>query len=48
MKSPEPQYMAYAAQFGVTDIVLNRPDLPVVDGVWPLHEIVKYRLAVEQ
>lgn len=48
LRSPDADRLAYAAQFGATDIVLNRTNLPVVDGIWPLHEIVKYRLAVEQ
>lgn len=47
-RSPDPEYLAYAAQFGVTDIVMNRADLPVVDGSWQLHDLVKFRLAVEQ
>ena len=48
LRSPDADRLAYAAQFGATDIVLNRTNLPVVDGIWPLHEIVNYRLAVEQ
>ena len=48
LQNPSAEYLAYAAQFGVTDIVLNRANLPVVDGSWQLHDLVKLRLAVEQ
>ncbi len=48
LQSPDPQHLKFAAQFGATDIVFNRSAMPIVDGVLPLHEIVKYRLAVEQ
>ena len=46
-RDPFPEYLAYAAQFGVTDIVMNRANLPVVDGSWQLSDLVKLRLAVE-
>ncbi len=45
--TPSPEYLRFAAQFGVTDIVFNRAQLPVVDGTWQLHDLVKLRLAVD-
>lgn len=48
LESPNPQNLLFAQQYGATDIVFNRSKLPIVDGVLPLNEIVKYRLAVEQ
>lgn len=45
--APSPEYLRFAAQFGVTDILFNRAQLPVVDGTWQLHDLVKLRLAVE-
>lgn len=45
--APTAEYLRLAAQFGVTDILLNRAQLPVVDGTWKLHDLVKLRLIVE-
>lgn len=45
--TPTPEYLRYAAQLGVTDVLFNRAQLPVVDGTWQLHDLVKLRLAVE-
>lgn len=47
-QNPLPEYLLYAAQFGATDMVMNRANLPVADGSWQLADIVKARLAVER
>lgn len=43
-----PEYLAFAAQFGATDVLLNTPALPARDGRWELADLVKLRLSVEQ
>lgn len=43
-----PEYLAFAAQFGATDVLLNTPALPAVNGRWELSDLVKLRLSVEQ
>lgn len=43
-----PEYLAFAAQFGATDVLLNTPALPAVNGRWELADLVKLRLSVEQ
>ena len=43
-----PEYLQFAAQFGATDVLLNTPNLPGVNGRWELSDLVKLRLAVEQ
>jgi mannonate dehydratase len=42
-----PEYLAFAAQFGATDVLLNTPNLPGGER-WELSDLVKLRLAVEQ
>ena len=44
---PGSQYLKFAAQYGVTDVVVNRASLPVVEGAWQISDLVKLRLAVE-
>ncbi|GAA5015750.1 mannonate dehydratase [Actinopolymorpha pittospori] len=43
-----PEYLQFAAQFGATDVLLNTPNLPGVNGRWELSDLVKLRLTVEQ
>ncbi|MCI0836503.1 MAG: mannonate dehydratase, partial [Chloroflexi bacterium] len=42
-----PEYLRFAQQYGVTDILLNTPQLPSYDGTWSLHDLVKMRTMVE-
>ena len=42
-----PEYLRFAAQYGATDVLLNRPNLPNAGGKWELQELVKLRLNVE-
>jgi mannonate dehydratase len=42
-----PEYLRFAQQYGVTDILLNTPDLPSYNGTWPLQDLVKLRITVE-
>jgi len=46
-KSPSPEYLKFAKQFGATDILLNHADLPGANGRWELQDLVKLRLMVE-
>jgi mannonate dehydratase len=43
-----PEYLQFAAQYGATDVLLNRPNLPSGKGYWEVHDLVKLRLTVEQ
>ena len=43
-----PEYLRFAQQYGVTDILLNTPQLPTAGGQWQLADLVKLRLSVEQ
>ncbi len=47
-KTATPEYLEFAAQFGVTDILLNEPGLPGGNGHWELRDLVKLRLSIEQ
>ncbi|MDP6666481.1 MAG: mannonate dehydratase [Dehalococcoidia bacterium] len=42
-----PEYLRFAQQYGVTDILLNTPGLPSYNGTWSLHDLVKLRMMVE-
>lgn len=42
-----PEYLRFCAQFGATDVLLNRPNLPGGER-WELQELVKLRITVEQ
>ena len=46
-QDPTPEYLLYAQQFGVTDILLNHANIPAVDGKWQLHDLVNLRRRVE-
>jgi len=43
-----PEYFRFAAQYGATDILLNKADIPGVGGRWELQDLVKLRLSAEQ
>ncbi|MDA1256924.1 MAG: mannonate dehydratase [Chloroflexi bacterium] len=43
-----PEYLRFAAQFGVKDVLLNSISLPTPNGHWELQDLVKLRLSVEQ
>ncbi len=43
-----PEYFRFAAQYGATDILLNKADIPGIGGRWELKDLVKLRLSAEQ
>ncbi|HAE32246.1 MAG: TIM barrel protein [SAR202 cluster bacterium] len=43
-----PEYFRFAAQYGATDILLNKADIPGTGGRWELQDLVKLRLSAEQ
>ena len=47
-QTPSSDYLQYAAQFGVTDVLLNQANLPGDNGRWELRDLVKLRISVEQ
>lgn len=42
------EYLNFARQMGVEDVLLNTARLPSVDGTWSLKALVKLRLSIEQ
>ena len=48
IREATPEFLAFAAQFGATDVMLSNPGLPSHGGRWHLKDLVKLRLAVEQ
>ena len=48
IREATPEFLAFAAQFGATDVLLADPGLPTHDGRWHLKDLVKLRLSVEQ
>ena len=46
-RTPTPEFLKFGQQYGATDILLNRADLPVANGRWELQDLVKLRLMVE-
>jgi hypothetical protein len=44
---PSPEYLLFALQFGVTDILFNTVNIPSVGGKWALHDLVNLRSQVE-
>ena len=46
--NPEPEYLLFARQFGIQEVLLNTPDLPSEEGTWALRDLVKLRAGVEQ
>ena len=47
-RTATPEYLEFAAQFGVKDILLNEALLPGDNGRWELRDLVKLRLSIEQ
>ena len=45
--TPSPEYLRFAAQYGVRDVLLNTPTLPDAGGKWAVTDLVKLRLMVE-
>ena len=43
-----PEYFRFASQYGATDILLNKADIPGTGGRWELQDLVKLRLSAEQ
>ena len=46
--SASPEYLLFAQQLGIKDVLLNTARLPSVNGTWTLRDLVKLRLSVEQ
>ena len=46
-RTPTPEFLRYAQQYGATDVLLNTPDLPDYGGKWSVNDLVKLRLVVE-
>lgn len=42
-----PEFLHFAAQYGVKDVLLNTPQLPDTGGKWAVNDLVKLRLQVE-
>jgi mannonate dehydratase len=47
-KQTRAEFLQFAQQYGATDVLLNRADIPSRNGTWELMELVKLRLEVEQ
>ena len=45
---PTAEFLRFAAQYGATDVLLNRARIPAVNGVWELHDLVELRNRVER
>ena len=45
--TPGREYLRFAAQYGVKDVLLNTPQLPDAGGKWAVNDLVKLRLQVE-
>ncbi len=45
--NPSPEFLRFAAQYGVKDVLLNTPQLPDAGGKWSVSDLVKLRLQVE-
>ncbi len=45
--TPSREYLRFAAQYGVKDVLLNTPQLPDAGGKWAVNDLVKLRLQVE-
>ena len=46
--SANPEYLLFAQQLGIKDVLLNTARLPSVNGTWTLRDLVKLRLSIEQ
>ena len=45
---PKPEFLFFARQFGIQEVLLNTPMLPSENGTWALRDLVKLRSSVEQ
>jgi mannonate dehydratase len=45
--SANPEYLQFAKQLGIQDVLLNTASLPSVKGTWTLRDLVKLRLSIE-
>ena len=48
ISGPSHDYLAFAKQYGATDVLLNTAELPGEGGRWQLRDLVKLRASVEQ
>jgi mannonate dehydratase len=46
--TPTAEFLRYAAQYGATDVLLNRARIPALNGVWELHDLVELRNRVQR
>ena len=47
LKDATPEFLLYARQFGMKDIVFNTPPFSGENGTWAVHDIVNLRRQVE-
>ena len=47
IRQASPEYLLFAQQYGMNDIVFNTPDIPGHDGTWAVHDLVNLRRNVE-
>jgi len=47
IRQASPEFLLYAQQYGMNDIVFNTPDIPSDDGTWAVHDLVNLRRNVE-
>jgi len=47
-QSPTPTFLRFAAQYGASEVLLNRADIPITDGTWELHDVVELRNRVQR
>ncbi|MBT5628204.1 MAG: mannonate dehydratase, partial [Chloroflexi bacterium] len=47
IQQASPEYLLYAQQYGMNDIVYNTPPLPSEGGSWALHDLVNLRRRTE-
>ena len=45
--TPTPEFLRFAAQYGVKDVLLAQPQIPDSGGKWAVSDLVKMRIQVE-
>ena len=45
--TPTPEFLRFAAQYGVKDVLLAQPQIPDAGGKWAVCDLVKMRIQVE-
>ena len=45
--TPTPEFLRFAAQYGVKDVLLAQPQIPDAGGKWAVSDLVKMRIQVE-